>query len=80
MGVCFNKSAKKSYDKIKYKCETIHLGYFSDINEDIINRQLAEEILFKQIRSTKIEKDTILNQVLVYAENKILQRMLNKVS
>lgn len=38
--------------KIKYNGITIHLGYFTDKNEAILNRQLAEQYLFKEFSPT----------------------------
>ena len=43
-GVSFHKTNKKWRAKIKYNNLTIHLGYFEDINEALINRRVAEEI------------------------------------
>lgn len=79
IGVCFNKNAKKWCAKIKYNGETIHLGYFSDINEAIINRRIAEEILFGEY-SPNDKLDNVNDEILFKARENVIRRIENKVA
>lgn len=45
-GVDYKKNNNKWRAKIKYNGVTIHLGYFTNLNDAIINRRIAEEYLF----------------------------------
>lgn len=65
--------------KIKYNGITIHLGYFTNKNEAILNRQLAEKYLFKEFSPTEklITSDTnLINK----AKTNIIKRINLKIA
>lgn len=78
-GVSFHKINKKWRAKIKYNNLTIHLGYFEDINEALINRIVAEEILFGEY-SPNGKLDNIEEELIQKARENVMRRMENKVA
>ena len=78
-GVNYNKVTNKWRAKIRYNNIDIHLGYFKDINEALINRTLAEEYLFKDFKPTR---DCILisNEIVNKAKINVVERIFKKVS
>lgn len=79
IGVDFNKRAKKWRAKIKYNSEDIHLGYFKDIKEALINRRIAEEILFGEYRPNS-KLNNVDEELLCNARENIMRRIENKVA
>ena len=65
--------------KIKYNNLTIHLGYFEDINEALINRRVAEEILFGEY-SPNEKLENIEEELLYKARENVMRRIENKVA
>jgi hypothetical protein len=78
-GVSFHKTNKKWRAKIKYNNLTIHLGYFEDINEALINRRVAEEILFGEY-SPNEKMENIEEELLYKARENVMRRIENKVA
>lgn len=78
-GVSFHKTNKKWRAKIKYNNLTIHLGYFEDINEALINRRVAEEILFGEY-SPNEKLENIEEELLYKARENVMRRIENKVA
>ena len=78
-GVSFHKTNKKWRAKIKYNNLTIHLGYFEDINEALINRRVAEEILFGEY-SPNEKLDNVEEELLYKARENVMRRIENKVA
>ncbi|MGG7143599.1 hypothetical protein ACQPVP_09050 [Clostridium nigeriense] len=78
-GINYHKTNNKWRAKIRYNGIDIHLGYFSDINEAIINRQLAEEILFGEY-SPNSKLDNINGELLFKAKENVMRRIENKVA
>ena len=78
-GVSFHKINKKWRAKIKYNNLTIHLGYFEDINEALINRRVAEEILFGEY-SPNEKLDNVEEELLYKARENVMRRIENKVA
>ena len=78
-GVRFHKTNKKWRAKIKYNNLTIHLGYFEDINEALINRRVAEEILFGEY-SPNEKMENIEEELLYKARENVMRRIENKVA
>ena len=78
-GVSFHKINKKWKAKIKYNNLTIHLGYFEDINEALINRRVAEEILFGEY-SPNEKLENIEEELLYKARENVMRRIENKVA
>ena len=78
-GVSFHKTNKKWRTKIKYNNLTIHLGYFEDINEALINRRVAEEILFGEY-SPNEKLENIEEELLYKARENVMRRIENKVA
>ena len=78
-GVSFHKINKKWRAKIKYNNLTIHLGYFEDINEALINRRVAEEILFGEY-SPNEKLENIEEELLYKARENVMRRIENKVA
>ena len=78
-GVSFHKINKKWRTKIKYNNVTIHLGYFEDINEAIINRRVAEEILFGEY-SPNEKLDNVEEALIQKARENVMRRIENKVA
>ena len=78
-GVSFHKTNKKWRAKIKYNNLTIHLGYFEDINEALINRRVAEEILFGEYSSNE-KLENIEEELLYKARENVMRRIENKVA
>lgn len=78
-GVSFHKTNKKWRAKIKYNNLTIHLGYFEDINEALINRRVAEEILFGEYSPNEKLKN-IGEELLYKARENVMRRIENKVA
>ena len=78
-GVSFHKINKKWKAKIKYNNLTIHLGYFEDINEALINRRVAEEILFGEY-SPNEKLENIEEELLYKARENVMKRIENKVA
>lgn len=78
-GVSFHKINKKWRAKIKYNNLTIHLGYFEDINEALINRRVAEEILFGEY-SPNEKLDNIEEELIQKARENVMRRIENKVA
>ena len=78
-GVSFHKINKKWKAKIKYNNLTIHLGYFEDINEALINRRVAEEILFGEY-SPNEKLENIEEESLYKARENVMRRIENKVA
>lgn len=65
--------------KIKYNGITIHLGYFIDKDEAILNRQLAEQYLFKEFSpSTELISDD--TQLINKANVNVMKRIILKVA
>ena len=58
---------------------TIHLGYFEDINEALINRRVAEEILFGEY-SPNEKLDNVEEELLYKARENVMRRIENKVA
>lgn len=79
MGVEFNKRANKWRAKIKYNNVTIHLGYFIDLNEAILNRRVAEEYLFKDFSPNEKLKN-VQESMLQKAKKNVYERINKKVS
>ena len=78
-GINYHKTNNKWRAKIRYNGIDIHLGYFSDINEAIINRQLAEEYLFGEY-SPNYKLDNVNNDVLFKTRENVIRRIENKVA
>ena len=78
-GVSFHKTNKKWRAKIKYNNLTIHLGYFEDINEALINRRVAEEILFGEY-SPNEKLENIEEELLYKVRENVMRRIENKVA
>ena len=78
-GVSFHKTNKKWRAKIKYNNLTIHLGYFEDINEALINRRVAEEILFGEY-SPNEKLDNVEEELIQKARENVMRRIENKVA
>lgn len=78
-GVSFHKTNKKWRAKIKCNNLTIHLGYFEDINEALINRRVAEEILFGEY-SPNEKLENIEEELLYKARENVMRRIENKVA
>ena len=78
-GVSFHKINKKWKAKIKYNNLTIHLGYFEDINEALINRRVAEEILFGEY-SPNEKLDNVEEELIQKARENVMRRIENKVA
>lgn len=78
-GVSFHKNNKKWRAKIKYNNLTIHLGYFEDINEALINRRVAEEILFGEY-SPNEKMDNVEEELIQKARENVMRRIENKVA
>lgn len=78
-GVSFHNANNKWRTKIKYNNVTIHLGYFEDINEALINRRIAEEILFGKY-SPNGKLKNINEELLCKARENVITRIKNKVS
>ena len=78
-GVSFHKTNKKWRAKIKYNNLTIHLGYFEDINEALINRRVAEEILFGEY-SPNSKLENVEEELLSKARENVMRRIENKVA
>lgn len=65
--------------KIKYNGNTIHLGYFIDKNEAILNRQLAEKYFFKEFSPTdKLITNDV--DIICKANKNIIQRIEKKIA
>lgn len=79
IGVDFNKRAKKWRAKIKYDSVNIHLGYFKDIDEALINRRIAEQILFGEYSSNS-KLNNVDEESLCNAKENIMRRIENKVA
>lgn len=79
VGVDYNKNAKKWRAKIKYNNVIIHLGYYIDLNEALINRRIAEEILFGEY-SPNEKLDNINEELLQKAKENVLKRLGNKIA
>lgn len=78
-GVSFYKINKKWRAKIKYNNLTIHLGYFNDINEALINRRVAEEMLFGKYSPNEQLSNT--EEVLIKkARVNVMRRIKNKIA
>ena len=78
-GVSFYKINKKWRAKIKYNNLTIHLGYFNDINEALINRRVAEEMLFGKYSPN--DQLTNTEEVLIKkARVNVMRRIKNKIA
>lgn len=81
VGVDFNKIAKKWRAKIKYNNVDIHLGYFKDINEALINRRIAEEYLFKEFKPKQAESYiNVETHLFIKAQINVMERISKKVS
>ncbi|WP_338627494.1 HNH endonuclease [Clostridium baratii] len=65
--------------KIKYNGITIHLGYFIDKDEAILNRQLAEQYLFKEF-SPSTELISYDTQLINKAKVNVMKRINLKVA
>lgn len=78
-GISFHKTNKKWRAKIKYNNLTIHLGYFEDISEALINRRVAEEILFGEY-SPNEKLENIEEELLYKARENVMRRIENKVA
>ena len=78
-GVSFHKTNKTWRAKIKYNNLTIHLGYFEDINEALINRRVAEEILFGEY-SPNEKLDNVEEALIQKARENVMRRIENKVA
>lgn len=79
IGVDFNKSNRKWRAKIKYNNVGIHLGYFDDINEALVNRRIAEEILFGEYNPYE-KLDNVEEELLCKAKENVMTRIKNKVA
>lgn len=79
IGVDFNKSNRKWRAKIKYNNVGIHLGYFDDINEALVNRRIAEEILFGEYNPHE-KLDNVEEELLCKAKENVMTRIKNKVA
>ena len=65
--------------KIKYNGITIHLGYFINKDEAILNRQLAEQYLFKEFSPSKELINSDLN-IIKKANLNVMKRIKNKIA
>jgi RNA-binding protein YhbY len=79
VGVDYNKSTNQWRSKIRYNGIDIHLGYFKDINEALINRVLAEEYLFKEFKPT-IDRIIIEDDIFNKAKTNVTKRILKRIS
>ncbi|MDQ0149211.1 HNH endonuclease [Eubacterium multiforme] len=77
VGVDFKNNKWRA--KIKYNGITIHLGYFVDKNEAILNRQLAEQYLFKEFKPL-IELISNDVELINKANLNIINRINNKIA
>lgn len=78
-GISFHNINKKWRAKIKYNNLTIHLGYFEDINEALINRRVAEEILFGEY-SPNEELKNVREELIQKARENVIKRIKNKIA
>lgn len=78
-GVSFHKINNKWRAKIKYNNLTIHLGYFEDINEALINRRVAEEILFGKYSPNEQLSNTE-EELIKKARVNVMRRIKNKIA
>ncbi|WP_300697223.1 HNH endonuclease [uncultured Clostridium sp.] len=77
--ISFHNINKKWRAKIKYNNLTIHLGYFEDINEALINRRVAEEILFGEY-SPNEELKNVREELIQKARENVIKRIKNKIA
>ena len=78
-GISFHNINKKWRAKIKYNNLTIHLGYFEDINEALINRRVVEEILFGEY-SPNEELKNVREELIQKARENVIKRIKNKIA
>lgn len=79
IGVYRNKKTSKWVAKIKFDGRTIHLGYFDDIEEAIINRRIAEELLFGEYSPN--DKLVNIDEVMyIKATENVSKRIKDKVA
>lgn len=78
-GVSFHKINNKWRTKIKYNNVTIHLGYFGDLNEALINRRVAEEILFGEY-SPNGKLDYVSEELIEKARENVMYRIEKKIA
>lgn len=78
-GIDYNKRNKKWRAKIKYNNVNIHLGYFRDINDALVNRRIAEHILFG-VYSTNTSIENIDSDLMNHVKENVMERISKKVS
>lgn len=78
-GVSFHKINKKWRAKIKYNNITIHLGYFEDMNEALVNRRIAEEMLFGEY-SPNEKLNNVNEELIEKARENVIERIKIKVA
>lgn len=78
-GVLYKEKQNKYQARIKFKGKCIHLGYFNSFEEAIINRQVAERILFGDFSPTERLID-ISEDILLSAKNNVLKRLEGKIA
>ena len=79
IGIDYNKVTNKWRAKIRYNNIDIHLGYFKDINEALINRRIAEHILFGEYSPNEFIENVDYN-LLYKAKENVINRIENKIA
>lgn len=79
IGIDYNKVTNKWRAKIRYNNIDIHLGYFKDINEALINRRIAEQILFGEYSPNEFIEN-VEDDLLSKSKGNVINRIENKIA